>query len=326
MTQLDDSTGFRDRKGWLIFFGIVEILMGLVCLLLLGFMLLALVFASNSAASAAAVPLKTLIGALFMYGLLAAFFITMGIGSILSRRWARAIMLMVSALWLSFGSIVLIMMFSLLPQMFSGPAMNGQQVQPEIVAAAKAVIVVFAIIFFVIVPVVLFLFYRSPNVKATCEQRDPQLRWTDRPLPVLSLSLISGLMAVGMALAMFTNVVPFFGITLTGIPAMIYEVTFGAIAAWSAWRLYQQRMQGWRAVAGLTALGSLSWMVTLLRGDMLDMYRAYGVTGKELQQMAVIAELQHSTAFWLATILSVLVWCGYLWFARKALLAVRSAA
>lgn len=326
MTQMDSSTGFRDRKGWLVFFGVVEILMGLVCLLLLGAMLLVFVFASNGTAGAAAMPLKTLIGALFMYGLAAAFFITMGIGSILTRRWARAIMLMLSALWLSFGSIVLIMMFSLLPLMFNGPAMNGQQVQPGIAAAAKAITVVFSIIFFVIVPGVFFLFYRSPNVKATCKQRDPKRSWTDRPLPVLSLSFVSGLMAIGMTITLFTNIVLFFGIILTGIPAMIYEVTFGAIAAWSAWHLYHQRMQGWVAVAGLSVLGMLSWVVTLLRGNMLEMYRAYGMTGKQLQQMTAIAELQHSPAFWLATILSALVWAGYLWFARKALLAVSSAA
>jgi len=323
MTQIDGSTGFRDCKGWLVFFGIVEILMGLVCLLLLGVMLLALVFASNSAAGAAAMPMKTLISALFIYGFLAAFFITMGIGSILTRRWARAIMLIVSALWLTFGTVSLIMIFSLLPLMFSGPAMNGEQLQPGVAAAAKAITVVFSIVLFVIVPGVLFLFYRSPNVKATCEQRDPKLRWTDRPLPVLSLALVSGLMAIGMAVTLFVNAVPFFGITLTGIPAMIYKVTFGAVAAWSAWHLYHQRMQGWLAIVVLTVLGMLSWVVTLLRGNMLEMYRAYGM---QLQQMTAIADWQHSPAYWLAVIFSALAWGGYLWFVRKALLGVRSAA
>jgi len=325
MTQMDGSTGFRDRKGWLVFFGVVEILMGLVCLLMLGVMLLVVVFASNSAA-AAAIPLKSLIGALFMYGLAAAFFITMGVGSILARRWARAIMLMLSALWLSSGSIVLIMMFSLLPQMFNGPAVNGEQLQPGIAAAAKAITVVFSIIFFVIVPGVFFFFYRSPNVKATCEQRDPKPRWTDRSLLVLSLSLVSVLMALSMALALFINVVPFFGFVLTGIPAMIYEVTFGAIAAWGAWHLYQQRMQGWLAIVGLAALGMLSWLATLLRGDMLEMYRAYGIPQEQLQQMTAIAKMQHSPAFLLAIFVSALLWAGYLWFVRKALLEVRSAA
>jgi TRAP-type C4-dicarboxylate transport system permease small subunit len=143
---------------------------------------------------------------------------------------------------------------------------------------------------------------------------------------VLSLSLVSGLMALSMAVSLFINIVPFFGITLTGIPAMIYEVTFGAVAAWSAWRLYHQRMQGWLAIVGLSVLGMLSWVVTLLRGNMLEMYRAYGMPREQLQQMTAITELHHSPAYWLAIIASALVWAGYLWFARKALLAVRSAA
>ncbi len=326
MTQMDGSPGFRDRKGWLVFFGVVEILMGLVCLLMLGVMLLVVVFTPNGATGTAAIPMKGLFNALFMYGFMAAFFITMGVGSILARRWARAIMLMMSALWLAVGTVSVIMIFSLLPQLFRGPAMNGQQLQPGVAAMVEAVTVVFSIILFVIVPGVLFLFYRSPNVKATCEQRDPKPRWTDRPLPVLSLALVSGLMALGMALALFINIVPFFGITLTGIPAMIYEVTFGAVAAWSAWHLYCQRMQGWLVIVGLSALGMLSWVVTVLRGDLLGMYRAYGIPQEQLQQMTAIAEMQHSPAFLLATSLSALGWVGYLWFVRKALLGVRSAA
>lgn len=134
MTLIEGSTGFRDRKGWLIFFGIIEILMGLVCLLMMGVMLLA----ASAATGAAAMPLKSLIGALFMYGLMAAFFIAMGIGSILARRWARAIMLMVSALWLVVGVVGLIMMFAVLPLIFSDSAMNGAQIQPGTAAAVKA--------------------------------------------------------------------------------------------------------------------------------------------------------------------------------------------
>lgn len=323
MTQMDGSTDFRDRKGWLVFFGIIEILMGIVCLLLLGVMLLA---STIGAAGAEAVQLKVLISALFMYGLFAAFFVTMGVGSILARRWARAIMVMASALWLVFGTLSLIMMFSQLPQMLSGPAMNGTQLQPGIATVIKAVTAFFSIVFFVIVPGVLFLFYRSPNVKATCEARDIKRRWTDRPLMVLSLSLVSGVMALSMVITLLINVVPFFGIVLTGIPAMFYEVIFGAVAAWSAWQLYHRRMQGWLAIVGLSLLGLFSWGVTVLRGNLLEMYRAYGMTPEQLQKMAAINRLHYSSSYWLALAVSALVWFGYLWLVRKALLADRSAA
>jgi len=323
MTQMDGSADFRDRKGWLVFFGIMEILMGIVCLLLLGVMLLA---STIGAAGAAAVQLKVLISALFMYGLFAVFFVTMGIGSILARRWARAIMVMASALWLVFGTVGLLILFSQLPQMFSGPAMNGTQLQPGIVAVIKAVTAGISIVFFIIVPGVLFLFYRSPNVKATCEARDIKRRWTDRPLMVLSLSLVSGVMALSMVITLLINVVPFFGIVLTGIPAMFYEVIFGAVAAWSAWHLYHQRMQGWLAIVGLSLLGLISWGVTVLRGDLLEMYRAYGMTQEQLQEMAAMNKLHYSSSYWLALAVSALVWFGYLWLVRKALLADRSVA
>ena len=323
MTQMDGSTGFRDRKGWLVFFGIVEIFMGLFCLLMLGGMLLV---SSSAVAGAAAIPLKGLISALFMYGLLAAFFITMGIGSILARRWARAIMLMASTQWLVVGAVALIMMFSLLPQMFSDPAMNSEQIQPGVAAVVKTIIVVFMIVLLVILPGILVLFYRSPNVKATCEVRDLKRRWTDRPLLVLSLSLVSGFIALSMATTLFINVVPFFGIIITGIPAMIYEVIFSAIAAWGAWHLYHQRMQGWLAIVGLSLLGMLSWGVTLLRGDLLEMYRLYGMPEEQLQQMtATITGLVNSPGYQVAMFVFALIWVGYLWFVRKALLCSSAA-
>lgn len=322
MTQIEGSTGFRDRKGGLIFFGIVEILMGLACLLMMGVMLLT----ASAATGAAAMPLKSLIGVLFMYGLMAAFFITMGIGSILARRWARAIMLMVSALWLVVGVVGLIMMFAVLPLIFSDPAMNGAQIQPGTATAVKAILMIFLFVFFILVPGGMFFFYRSPNVKATCEARDPQRRWTDRPLLVLSLSLISGFTALSTAMTLFTNVVPFFGIILTGIPAMIYAVILGAVAVWGAWHLYQQRMQGWLAIAGLSVVGMLSWGFTLLRGNLLEMYQAYGTPQVQLEQMKLFTGLLTSPAYVVAMLVSVLVWVGYLWFVRKALLAVRSAA
>lgn len=320
--QMGGLTGFKDRKGWLVFFGIVEIIIGVVCLLFLGAMLLA---SSKVAARTASMPLQGLISAMFMYGLSALFFIVIGIGSILARRWARAIMVMVSALWFVFGTVGIIMMFSLLPRIFSGPAMNGEQLQPGIVVVVKAIIVVISVVLFFIVPGVLFLFYRSPNVKATCEKRDTKRRWTDRPLLVLSLSLVSGFIALSMAVTLFSNVVPFFGIILTGIPAMIYKVTFGAVAAWSAWHLYHQRMLGWLAIMGLSVLGLLSWAVTVMRGGLLEMYRVSGMTQEQLQQMSAVNELQNSPTYWLALFVSAVVWFGYLWLVRKELLTVRSA-
>lgn len=315
MTQIEGSTGFKDRKGGLIFFGIVEILMGLVCLLMMGFMLLA----ASVATDAAAMPMKSLIGALFMYGLMAAFFITMGIGSILARRWARAIMLIASALGIVMGILVFIMMFALLPLLFSEAAMGGAQIQPGVATAVQAILMVFVFVFFVLVPGGMFLFYRSPNVKATCEVRDPQRRWTDRPLLVLSLSLISGYMALCMALSLLTNVVPFFGIILTGIPAIIYAVFFSAIAAWGAWHLYQQRMQGWLAIAGLSVVGMLSWGGMLVRGNLLEMYRVYGMSPEQLEQMKVFIDLMTSPAYLAVTLVSALAWIGYLWLVRNAL-------
>ena len=92
--------------------------------------------------------------------------------------------------------------------------------------AMRVVMTVVALAFggviYVIIPGALVLFYRSPHVKATCEARDPVVRWTDAcPLPVLAVSLMLGLGAAWMPVMIVASrsVVPCFGCYLSGAPA-----------------------------------------------------------------------------------------------------------
>jgi len=95
-------------------------------------------------------------------------------------------------------------------------------------------------IFFVIVPAIWIFFYGSRHVKATCEARDPVIRWTDAcPLPVLGLCLWYCFRAndAGHAIAGH-GVMPFFGMFLTGLPGTLF-VWSRALWAYAAWLLYQ---------------------------------------------------------------------------------------
>jgi len=96
-TENASTPGFKDRKGWLIAFGIIQILMGSFFLLVIPLVLVGM-FASSMSGRANAMPVNSHMIALavFFYLLLAAWFISMGIGSIKARRWARALVLISS--------------------------------------------------------------------------------------------------------------------------------------------------------------------------------------------------------------------------------------
>src|SRR6185369_5783408 len=85
---------FKDRRTGLLVFGILEILLGGLCLLLIGFMALGQAMLSRT--SPGAVNSQALVPAMVIYLGLAAIFVCLGVGSIRCRRWARALLLILA--------------------------------------------------------------------------------------------------------------------------------------------------------------------------------------------------------------------------------------
>jgi hypothetical protein len=185
--EIMQSSDFKDRKTGLVVFGILQIILGGLCALIVPFMVIGMI-ASAARGDSSAPPINTsmMIPGILFYVLVAVWFIWMGIGSIKARRWARALILVSSWLWLICGICGLVFMLLLMPQMYDRMGQSGQM-PPEMAAVMKYVMMGFMTVFYVIIPAVLVLFYGSKNVKATCEFRDSQVRWTDKcPLPVLA--------------------------------------------------------------------------------------------------------------------------------------------
>src|SRR5262245_4030185 len=101
-SALPPMQAYKDRRGWLIAFGIVEIL--IACFFLLVACLMALVIPNMPQQPAAPAPPGWIfLFAAGFYGTLAAVFAAAGIGSIQARNWARILMIVLSSLWLAFG-------------------------------------------------------------------------------------------------------------------------------------------------------------------------------------------------------------------------------
>jgi len=109
MADISDSheAPYRDRSAGLVFFGIVEILLGGLTALLIPLMVIAAMVGSQRGASSST-DLRFILPNLVIYAMIAGVFIWLGIGSIRARRWARELMLVISWLWLVTGVVAMI--------------------------------------------------------------------------------------------------------------------------------------------------------------------------------------------------------------------------
>ncbi|GMU65251.1 MAG: hypothetical protein AMXMBFR36_15250 [Acidobacteriota bacterium] len=316
----------KDRSTGLVLFGLLQLAIGLFALAMAGLSLVA------SALAPAGVPAQSgrqIAFGIAFYLVVAALFVTLGIGSLLARRWARALMLVVSWFWLVFGVLSLVAIVFLFPMMqeTTGKALDQAAAQrpsagpgpdPALVGAfALGCAVASIVLFGIALPALFVLFYRSPHVRSTCAARDPRPRWTDRlPLPVLSLVLLHGfgvLTILGSVLgygafAIFGRVVSGAGAWLL---AAVLTAALALAVAWS-WRL---DVRGWWLAVALWAFGLASAVGTVLHPlDWNELYRAMGMDPSVYAQLDLGA---WSRQFSWLSLAALVPWLAYLLWVRR---------
>jgi hypothetical protein len=309
----------EDRSEGLTIFGILTILLGCLCGLFVPLMLFGQ--AMSARAGTAPMPLSSLLPGLLMYGSLAVALVWLGIGSIMARRWARALLLIFSWSWLIFGLFMVVVMTLVVPRVLANASANGQAGQPGMPSGAGAVIgigVSVAGFVSLFLPAIWTYFYGSRHVKATCEARDSVTRWTDRcPLPVLALCLWL-LSAVPIFLLMPLSarcVIPFFGMFLTGFPAAIICLAMAAIWSLAAWWLYKLDQRGWWLILVAWCVGLVSTLITFTQHDMLEIYRLMHYPEAQIEQM----QRTGLTSGFMNLMMSfgMLLYVGYLMYIKK---------
>jgi hypothetical protein len=285
---------FKDRKTGLVVFGIIEIMFGVFFALMVPLMLLSLLVTTAQNGSSAPPPHGSMmVPSLLFYVLLAVWFIWMGIGSVMARRWARALLLVTSWLWLISGIMGMVFIVLLLPNMYDQMGHSGQMPR-EVVTIVKYVTIGFTGIFYVIIPAGLVLFYGSKHVKATCERRDPRIRWTDRcPLPVLGLSLVAGLWAACMLLLGFLGwAIPFFGTIQSGMAGAGVALLAMVLLGYVAYGAYRLNIKAWWCAVLLIIAWGLSAGLTFSRLSLMDYYEKMNFPSEQLELMKPYTEAQ----------------------------------
>jgi hypothetical protein len=296
---------YKDRRTGLILFGILEVVIGLFAGLMAFMMVVGLVAGSSAAGTP---PLRMMAPIGVMYLGIAALFITLGIGSMMAVRWARALTLVVSWWWLIIGVLSCVAMLAMVPRMFD--TLPAEQ------AAAKPVIIgcvsVFLGLFFVLLPGAFILFYRGPSVKATVEARDPVHRWTDDvPLPLLAFSvwMIGGAAITLLCGFMYPSFpVGRWMIRGAAVPAMM--LLFVLLMLFIGVGTLRRKAAAWWAAVVMFVLGA-GWAIVFMTGTNLTAwYRDIGMAmdPRQLEMM----EKMYASPWFLGWIF--LFWAAYLAF------------
>jgi hypothetical protein len=305
---------FKDRKTGLVVFGILEIILGGLCTLVTIGMIISSALIKSSAAPTS---VGMILPGVLLYALLAVWLIWMGIGSIKARRWARALLLVVSWLWLISGISGLILMLMFMPDMYEQMAQSGQMPQGTAVII-KYVMLGFMAVVYVIIPGALVLFYGTRNVKATCEFRDPQFSWTDKcPLPVLAVSIMYGFGAGSMLLmGFFRWTIPFFGFILSGMAGAGVTLVAILLSGYMAWGTYKLNIKAWWCALLVTIAWALSTGITFSRVSPWDLYEKMNFPAQQLEIMRQFYTQHYST---LALFFGVMVvgFLAYLLYTKR---------
>jgi hypothetical protein len=194
-----------------------------------------------------------------MYLVAGVVLVTLGVGSILARRWARDLSLLAAWAWLVVGVTTTAAMIFFVPRLMPVPPPD----QAQTMTAVLTCMIFVCAILGVVVPIALILFYRSPNVRATCIALDPHPRWTERvPLPLLGLSLwnvLTGLSMIGMS---FYAILPLGARIVTGPIAVVVYCALGVVFLYVGWGLYQRSVVAWWAGIAYGVLVAI-WVVVV---------------------------------------------------------------
>lgn len=316
---------YPDRHTGLIIFGVFQIILGLLAALMVPFMALGAVM-SHLTPGGAMRP-GQIISGVATYAFLAAVLFALGIGSIQSRRWARALTLVTSWYWLVLGVLGTVLITAMLPVMMrsvlaqmkqTGTDSPSPEMSTGVMAVILTVIILFAAFFLILVPLAFVIFYSREDVAETCRRRDPAPRWTDRtPLPVLgaSVAIFAGavyMLLIGLTMPMF----PFFGRYLTGVAGAACFLVLGILDFYISIALFRLQESGWWLAIVALAVRTLSTVLTYSRTDLMQAYSKAGMSDAQLQALNSNPMFRGHVLLWWS-LLSMLLFFGYLLWLKR---------
>lgn len=323
MTGTEEFAGsgqvFKDRSVGLIIVGVVEILIGLGCALLIPLSLL--VVAVSGGWGVGGTDLRSTLPLLVLYGVASVGFCWIGVGSIRARRWARDLMLSLSWIWLVTGVCNFVATLILLPLLLGDVTSSYP---PEFVPYIKLITVVIIGILYVLLPGAFIVFYRSPDVAATCRARDPRRQWSDDlPERLLTFAIVWALMAVSvLVMPAYGWVFPLFGIVLNGTAGAILWLGVLIACLVLVWGSVRRELWAWWGSMALIGAAAASTVTTSIVVELNQIIEAMNLPSEQAAIVAGVAP----PAPWVAVVFWLIMWGTFLLYVftvRKYFPAVR---
>ncbi len=313
---------YKNRRGWLIAFGVVEILIACFSLLMAGAVLFSFL-TLRTRGQAPVIPSAFVLLSVVFYGGIAAVFLAVGVGSIHCKNWARITMLAGSGLWLGIG--VLSMPFTFLVLHSIMQQQGGMRPEARHFVYVVHVVITAATGFFMVVmPAVFLFFYSRKSVKATCLLQGagavPILTTTERaaskvPVPVIVLAIWQGLGVFAVFAFLVVRATVVFGLVLHGAAAFLLMSAFSVLSGCAAWLIYQRKFVGWAIALFNAVFGMASTVTTFAGRDMLQLYRQMGLSEQQLQVYNQFPQLL--SAIWIITIPVTGAYLVFLLYTKK---------
>ena len=317
--------GYHDRGPGLMIFGVVQIILGLLAALMVPLMGLG-AFMSRLTPGGG-MRLGQFISGVATYIFIAAALLALGIGSVQMKRWARALTLVTSWYWLITGSLITVMITAMLPVTMRSALAQMQRTTPGgpspaattgVMAVILTLVIIFAAVFLVLVPIAFVVFYSRKDVAETVRHRDPIERWTDKtPLPVLGASIIFAVGALYLLVVGGTTpVFPLFGKFVSGIAGASCFVGMAIVDAYLAIALFRLQSFAWWFAILAVPVRVLSMALTYARADMIEAYSKMGMSETQLQMLRSNPIFRGNLLLWWSLV-SMIALFGYLiWLKR----------
>ena len=266
--------------------GIIQVIGGILGALVVALTLLSFLISGNIADEQdGRFVYSSMVFGLFIEVAITAWLLTMGLGSMSMKRWARTLTLAV--LWPGFilGTYMITMSFLYIPEMVQAYStfQDASVEVPPVFIYFGLGLMSFGYIAF---PGLLLLLYAGKRTREACEYHQPLPGWTDSiPLPVLATCFLFSFQTLGsLPMMISVSAFPLFGVLIKGTPGIfliIVLVLLFAVIVWGFCRL--QPIAWWAALAlGLFVSGSSS--LTFFQMDMTEMMDLFlGASAQEIE-------------------------------------------
>lgn len=313
MTATTPGPTFKNRQGWLIFFGVGLIVLGLLALGMAALVTLTALVGSSAQVSQP-MPVRVMLPVMLIYVGIGALFIVLGVGSAMSRRWAQALTLALSWMWLITGIFSVMIIILTVNQSLDALPPEQAAMKPFVVGCMA---IMFGL-FFIAVPLSLVLFYRGVNVRATVEAFDPVRRWTDDvPVPLLGFALWMLLGCVGLLLtSLMYRALPVGPWIVEGVAVFALILAVAAVLLFIGIGSLKRMKASWWTALALFTFGVVYSAISLAKPNVAVWYDVMDIP-VDPRQIEMMQEMYSGPFFLMAIGILWVAYFAFLFYLRR---------